>query len=298
MIYTASDISYNFIRHSTIIREMHISAENIFYRADCKKKKKKKKRSCRERPTNLARRWSSLNSLGVTRSWNVLWKLLWKALRAMDRTGAPSSLLLHTCCHGDEPPPSETPRGPILILRLSLSFPLRAATQRAAFSLSILESASFFIIIISVVDTSSLVRSYLSLFFLFFRTLVLLGYISRPVFSSAEFFSRRRRVKLRLTFREGHRNANVVCIRKRVSWRFEFFLMVNFLKGSHFFSTIRTIVVVRAALMSAVPRWCPLPGQLDLLSFFVLQLSSESESGGKRGDGEVLLTLDAVQSLQ
>lgn len=30
-------------------------------------------------------------------------------------------------------------------------------------------------------------------------------------------------------------------------------------------------------------RWCPLPGQLDLLSFFVLQLNSESESGGKRG---------------
>lgn len=120
-----------------------------------------RRRRCKERSTNLARRWS-LNSLGTTRSWNVLWKLLWKALRAMDRTGAPSSLLLHTCCHSDEPP--GTPRGPILILRLSLSFPLLAAPQRAAFSLSILESASFFIIIISVVDTSSLARSHLSLF--------------------------------------------------------------------------------------------------------------------------------------
>lgn len=85
-----------------------------------------------ERRADLARRWSALDSLGTKRSWNVLWKLLWKALRGTDRTGAPGfSLLLHTCCHDDEEAPLLSPwnpAGPYMRSRpsSSLSFPLRA----------------------------------------------------------------------------------------------------------------------------------------------------------------------------
>lgn len=168
---------------------MHISylVENM----SVAKSGERRRRRCRERPTNLARRWSSLNSLGATRSWNVLWKLLWKALRACTELGPRVRFCYTRAVTATSPP--ETPRGPILILPSSLYLSLFArASQQAAFSLSILESASFFIIIISVVDTSSLARDRVFLFFLpfpfFSHSLVLLGYISWPVFSSAEIF--------------------------------------------------------------------------------------------------------------
>lgn len=75
--------------------------------------------------------------------------------------------------------PPEAPRGPTYVrppppLRLSLSFRLLvAASQRTAFSLSILESASFFIIIVSVVDTSFLVPDRFFLSFLLLSSLLL-----------------------------------------------------------------------------------------------------------------------------
>lgn len=146
-----------------------------------------RRRRYRGRPTNLARCWLSLNSLGATRSWNVLWKLLWKALRAMDWTGAPSSLLLHTCCHGDEPP--WNPAGsyshppPLFIFPSSRGF----ATSRV-FSIDPRKCLVF--------HHHHIHRRYLvsrsiasfSLFSFSFFPYLLLGYISWLVFSLTEIF--------------------------------------------------------------------------------------------------------------
>lgn len=274
---------YNFIRYS---REMHSRTRSRIF--SVAQSGRRSRRRCKER-SNLARRWSSLNSLGATRSWNVLWKLLWKALRAMDRTGAPSSLLLHTCCHSDERPP-ETSRSPILILHLSLSFPLLVVPQWDVFSLSILESASFFIIIISVVDISSLARSFSFLLFLSHSSRI---YFMTGIFLGCNFFATSMG-KLRLTFCKGNgmptsfaEKTSDGCLNFRLPY-----LWLIFLKACIF-----PLPFVQLLSLSA-PRWCPLPGQLDLLNFFVLQLSLWVRERWQEGDGEVLLTLDAVQSLQ
>lgn len=132
------------------------------------------------------------------------------------------------------------PRGALFSSSTSLYLSL-FARFRNAFSLSILESTSFFIIIISVVDTSSFARSCLSLslfsFSFFPHILVLVGYISRLVFSLAKIFSRPRKIKVRLMFCEGT-EMHAICIRKRAKRQLLEFssspFTTNFLRGSHF----------------------------------------------------------------
>lgn len=150
------------------------SAENIFCREKWKKKKKKKV----QRKTNESR--ETLIVAEFPRCDEIVKRFMKAFMKGFTSHGLNWGPEFASATHvlSRRRAPLETPRGPILILHLSLSFPLRAASQRAAFSLSILESASFFIIIISVVDTSSLasIASFsLFFFFLFFRTLVLLG---------------------------------------------------------------------------------------------------------------------------
>lgn len=141
-----------FIQIFTRTREMYIShsrRENI----PCRVGRRRRGRRG-ERRTDLTRRWSALDSLGTKRSWNVLWKLLWKALRGTDRTGAPGSRFCYTrAATTMRRPPSFPlkPAGPYMLRSRpssSLSFPLCANKSRL--SLSILDSASLFTIVISV----------------------------------------------------------------------------------------------------------------------------------------------------
>ena len=86
------------------------------------------------------------------------------------------------------PLPFETPRGPILVLTSLYLFLFYAAPQQVAFSLSILESASFFIIIIFVVNTSLPFDfssfSFFSFSFFFF---ILFSFILRIYFIAGIF---------------------------------------------------------------------------------------------------------------
>lgn len=173
-----------------------LDRENIFCRVGGRRRRRRRRW---ERRTNLARRWSALDSLGTKRSWNVLWKLLWKALRGTDRTGAPGSLLLHTCCHDDEEAgPPLLPLKPRRALHALVLVPLYLslfARMRRVFSIDPRKYLVFH-------HRHRIRRRYFARsrlcfffssprFFFFLRALILLGHISWTVFSSIETFSRR-----------------------------------------------------------------------------------------------------------
>lgn len=183
-----------FIQIFTRTREIYIShsrRENIPCRVG------RRRRGGRgERRTDLARRWSALDSLGTKRSWNVLWKLLWKALRGTDRTGAPDSRFCYTraATTTRRPPsfPPGTPRGPTcahvlpplclsLFARTSHGF-LYRSSKVPRFS----SRSSYPLILCSSIASFSFF--FLSRFFLV--RFILLGRTSCTVFSSIETFSR------------------------------------------------------------------------------------------------------------
>lgn len=185
--------------------------------------------------------------------------------------------------------PPDTPRGPLACVRpsSSLPFPLR---ERAAFSLSILESASFFIIII--IRRRYFARSRPSWFFFFLSISSFFFRRSHPprtyfigqCFSRSKFFAT---ASLDRRFTRERRNADVICIRENE--RFDRFLAWIFsfnsisLKAHVFSTTIRTIVALTSASGSiGSPQLFCSP-----IKFWV-----------RERNGEVLLTLDTVQSLQ
>lgn len=137
-----------------------LGRQNMFCSAEWKKKKTKvQRRTDESRETRIVAEFPRCDEI-VKR----FMKAFMKGFTSHGPNWGPEfASATHVLSRRRAPPSPETPRGPILVLHLSLSFPLRAATS-LAFSLSILESASFFIIIISVVDTSSLAWSRHSLF--------------------------------------------------------------------------------------------------------------------------------------
>lgn len=189
-----------FIQIFTRIREMCIShsAEKIYLLP--RRTGEKEKKAYRERRTNLVRDVDRpLDSLGTERSWNVLWKLLWKALRGTRTELGPRVRFCYTraatTMRGAAPSCPLKPRGALHVLVLlplfiSLSFPLCANESRFLY----IESASFFIIvIISVVDTllDRVLLAFSLLVFFPLRTFILLGRISYTdgIFLDRNFFA-------------------------------------------------------------------------------------------------------------
>lgn len=125
-----------------------------------RKKRKTKKKAQRKTDESLA---ETLIGAGFPRYEEIVKRFMKAFMKGFTRHGPNWGPGFASATHvlprrrGAPSCPPETPRGPTCARpSSSSSFPLRARLrERAAFSLSILESASFFIIIIiSVVDTS------------------------------------------------------------------------------------------------------------------------------------------------
>lgn len=180
----------------TIIREMHIS--HLVERtcsATWKKKKKVQRKTDESCETRIVTEFPRCDEI-VKR----FMKAFMKGFTSHGPNWGPEfASATHVLSRRQSPLPSGTPRGPILILHLSLYLSLFArlrATSRV-FSIDPRKCLVFhhhhirrrYLVVARSLARSIASFSHFSLSF-FLRTLVLHGYISRPVFSSAETFSR------------------------------------------------------------------------------------------------------------
>lgn len=174
--------------NSHVYSDFHENTWNIYLALETRKyplpRRTEKKRRTRRKTDGSC---ETLIGAGFPRYQEIVKRFMKAFMKGFTRHGpnwGPGfSLLLHTCCHDDEEAPLFSPwnpAGPYMRSRpsSSLSFPLRANKPR--FSLSILESASFFITIVISVDTL-LVDRVLLVFFP-------LSFLSRTLYSSRTYF--------------------------------------------------------------------------------------------------------------